>query len=99
MKRLGFTMAVLAMTAGCMINPRYFPESYSASRLTDGRLSLALAPEKYEQLGGKGSSGLKSFIAKAVSKEGACPDGFTTAEPMPARGYVHIVVTCKGKGA
>jgi hypothetical protein len=98
MKPIVFGMLGLVNIAGCMVSPRYLPDSYSVSRLADGRLSIALAPEKYEQLGGKGSSEVNSFIAAAVAKEGACPDGFTTVEPMPVRGYVHIVVTCKAKG-
>ena len=98
MKRIACGMAALLGSAGCMINPHYLPESYSAARLADGRISLTLAPEKYEQLGGKGSSGLNSFVTAAVAKEGACPNGFIAAEPMPVRGYVHIVVTCKAKG-
>lgn len=82
-----------------MINPMYLPEKYSTTHLTDGRLSIRIAPEKYEQLSGKPTSELNSFVASVVAKEGVCPEGFTAAEPMRVRGYVHILVTCKGKGA
>ena len=99
MRRMVYATVVLISAAGCMINPRYLPDGYSAARLADGRLSLNLAYEKYEQLGGKGSSGLNSFIASAVAKQRMCVNDFTVDEPMPARGYVHILVTCRAKGA
>jgi hypothetical protein len=77
-----------------MINPRYLPDQYSATRLADGRLAIALAPDKYTELGGKGSTGVESFVRTAVAKEGACPEGFSAAEPMLVRGYISIVVRC-----
>lgn len=95
--RIPLTIALAAGAAGCMVNPAYLPDRYSAARLADGRLHIAIAPEKYRELGGAGSQGLNSFIAGVVTKEGACPDGFSTEEPMPVRGYYSIVVACKGK--
>jgi hypothetical protein len=97
MKRIALASASVTL-AGCMVNPVYLPEKYSTAHLTDGRLSISIAPEKYEQLGGKQTSELSSFVASVVARERVCPEGFTAAEPMPVRGYVHILVRCKGKG-
>jgi hypothetical protein len=90
-------LAAVFTLFGCMVNPMYLSEKYSSTRLTDGRLSIALAPEKYNELGGKHSPALDSFIEAVVAEKKACVDGFTAAEPMPVRGYVSIVITCKPK--
>jgi hypothetical protein len=82
-----------------MVNPSYLPDQYSTTRLADGRVALALAPDKYAELGGKDSPGLESFVRTAVAKEGACPEGYSATDPMPVRGYVSIVVRCNSTKA
>ena len=91
---LVFALIAATVVGGCMINPRYFSDQHSTTQLTDGRLEIALAPEKSAQLGGKGSAQLDSFIRTTVTKERVCPNGFTTAEPVPVRGCVSIIVKC-----
>lgn len=78
-----------------MVNPRYLPEQHSTTRLADGRFSIAVAPEKYSELGGKGSAQLESFIRASLAKEGLCSSGFITDDPVPVRGYVSIVGRCR----
>jgi hypothetical protein len=97
--RLASVLMAAALLVGCMVNPAYLPDQYSSTRLTDGRVALALAPDKYAELGGKGSPGLESFVRNALAKEGACPEGYSAADPMPVRGYVSIVVSCKSTKA
>lgn len=77
-----------------MINPRYLPNQYSMTRLTDGRLSIALASAKYSELRGKGSADFEAFVGRSVAKEGACPNGFLAEDPVPVGGYVSIVIRC-----
>jgi hypothetical protein len=91
-------LVALVGVSGCMVNPGYLPENYSATRLNDGRLSISVAPGKYTQLGGQGSDQLKAFVLSVVAKEGVCSNGFTTTDPIPVRGYVSIVVSCISKG-
>ena len=93
-KRNAVPLTGVVLLSGCMVNPAYLPDQYSTARLADGRLRIAISPEKHSQLVASGGKELDAFVATVVSKEKMCPNGFTTTEGT-ARGYVSIVVTCK----
>lgn len=77
-----------------MINPTYLPEQYSIKKLADGRIEIALDPDKYKDLGGKGSPQLEAFLHMAVEEKRACSHGVTLSEPQPVWGYVSIIGQC-----
>lgn len=96
-QRTGYapTLVTAGILAGCMINPIYLPGQYSTARLEDGRFEIRMAYSKLEELGGRGSAQLDSFVRSAVIKEGLCPDGFSVSDPRAIQGYVSIVGYCR----
>jgi hypothetical protein len=92
--RKAILLCVPVVVSGCMLNPIYLPGKYSISGGTSDGFGIALAPSRYQELGGKDSVEFTVFIQDIATKNGLCPRRTRVTDVQGLWGYMSISVQC-----
>lgn len=92
--RILVSLLLLVVTSGCILNPIYLPGKYNILGVTNDGFGIALAPSRYNELGGQESKEFAAFIQEVATKEKLCSDGARVTDVQGLWGYMAISVQC-----
>jgi hypothetical protein len=87
-------LSLFVVTSGCIINPIYLPGKYNILGVANDGFGIALAPSRFNELGGKESKEFAAFIQEVATKEKLCPDRTQVTDVQGLWGYMAISVQC-----